>query len=235
MKYSRILIRESEFHLPLSFSSLLMKNLLPNKNPYKEHNHLHKAIFIHIPKTAGISMVQGLFGKTSSHIPILRYKIYDEKKFDEYFKFCFVRNPYSRIFSAYNGFLYVKDSQGKDENSLFASKFLKDIESFEEFILKIGHSASYRFWIMNYIHFRPQHEWISLPGANKVAVDYIGRFENLKEEYQFIAKKFNRPSELPERKSKSKKDFREFYTPEMIDIVTKLYFDDLKLFDYKFE
>ena len=55
----------------------------------------HKIIFIHIPKTAGVSIIKSLFNdkvKTGGH----RNYIYLSKlfqDFNDYFKFTIVRNP----------------------------------------------------------------------------------------------------------------------------------------------
>ena len=52
-------------------------------------------IFIHIPKTAGISLNQALFTNMGgSHRSIKNYmQIFSNKEFRQYYKFCFVRNP----------------------------------------------------------------------------------------------------------------------------------------------
>ena len=63
-----------------------------------------KCIFFHIPKTAGISLVKALFGDLDwGHRDVKYYRnVFNKKKFDSYFKFTFVRNPYDRLFSAYS-------------------------------------------------------------------------------------------------------------------------------------
>ena len=63
-----------------------------------------KCIFFHIPKTAGISLVKALFGDLDwGHRDVNYYiNVFDKKRFNDYFKFTFVRNPYDRLFSAYS-------------------------------------------------------------------------------------------------------------------------------------
>ena len=55
-----------------------------------------KCVFFHIPKTAGISISNALFGDVKwGHRSVNFYKsYYGEKVFNSLYKFCFVRNPY---------------------------------------------------------------------------------------------------------------------------------------------
>ena len=62
-----------------------------------------KCLFFHIPKTAGVSVSRSLFGDIKwGHRNVKFYKMhYGEKVFNSLYKFCFVRNPYKRLYSAY--------------------------------------------------------------------------------------------------------------------------------------
>lgn len=68
--------------------------------------HKNKIIFIHIPKCAGVS-ISTAFGYNTNLASGRHYtsKEYKEKypyEYKTYYKFAFVRNPYSRILSFYN-------------------------------------------------------------------------------------------------------------------------------------
>lgn len=58
-------------------------------------------IFVHIPKAAGTSVAHGLFGRGVGHKSIYEYRKIFGADFQEYFKFAVVRNPFSRVVSAY--------------------------------------------------------------------------------------------------------------------------------------
>ena len=64
----------------------------------------HRCIFVHIPKCGGISVGRALFGTYyGNHMNALTYQlIFDKSTYDAYFKFTFVRNPWSRLFSAFH-------------------------------------------------------------------------------------------------------------------------------------
>ena len=62
-----------------------------------------KTIFIHIPKTAGISIIKSVYGDVTlgGHRSMYFYsRIFNLNK-EKYFSFCFVRNPFDRLYSSY--------------------------------------------------------------------------------------------------------------------------------------
>ena len=94
-----------------------------------------KLLFIHIPKAAGVSVHKTLFGIDSPghHLTASIHKSrFSKKEWDQTFKFTFVRNPYSRLYSAYN---YL--SQGgrrRDLDKEYQCK-LNTYESFDAFVI----------------------------------------------------------------------------------------------------
>lgn len=88
-----------------------------NNYSYKPLDNL-KCIFVHIPKTAGISISRSIFGNLGGgHTKIRDYElIFSAKDFNNYFKFTFVRNPWDRIFSAYR---FLKNGGINEEDNLF--------------------------------------------------------------------------------------------------------------------
>ena len=70
--------------------------------------------FVHIPKAAGMSVVDALYGESSSHhATAMDYLRQNKAKFQSKPSFTISRNPYSRLYSAYN---YLKSA---DESLLY--------------------------------------------------------------------------------------------------------------------
>ena len=146
-------------------------------DPFSQSLQPSDCLFIHIPKTAGTSMCQALNVKPM-HIPLVRFKSFDESRFENSFKFAFVRHPFDRLYSAFN---YLQGNIGvnRSQDIRWAEKYLSNIPDFEEFVKKLG-EKKFRKDVKAYYHFRPQHHWIQIPGETKIGVDFCGRFETLK-------------------------------------------------------
>src|SRR5690625_2614056 len=78
------------------------KNQRLNGKRYAPFDQYH-SIFVHIPKTAGVSVAHSLFEiKTAYHVRVSKYQIiFSQDEYNQYFKFAFVRNPWDRLVSAY--------------------------------------------------------------------------------------------------------------------------------------
>ena len=66
----------------------------------------HKCIFVHIIKTGGTSIDKLFRGRTGHKFAKNYKKDVGNKKWNNYFKFTFVRNPWDKMVSQY--FLYTK-------------------------------------------------------------------------------------------------------------------------------
>tara|TARA_R110002012_G_scaffold220618_1_gene392257 strand:+ start:8306 stop:9805 length:1500 start_codon:yes stop_codon:yes gene_type:complete len=176
-------------------------------------SHKHKLIFIHIPRTGGTSF-EYLFGYHANkdnykekHISASETReIVGHNRWDSYFKFAIVRNPYDRIISAWKRGFYEQSPS----------------EDLYDFLLKYKpakHENS------SFIY----SDIIDLP------LDYIAKFENIEKEYQFIKDKFNLHLDLPNfEKSKRSKAYQPYYNKKTKAIVTYWYRKDLKKYDYNF-
>lgn len=223
-------------------------------------NHDKKAIFIHIPKTAGIYIRQTLsnhydfetylfkrpdheiycktnyklnkskslyfanningvinYYKTSDYLNNLMNM--DNDKWNEYYKFCFVRNPYDRAVSAWN---YLNDTE-KLNIDFDVYLDMKNIVSENE-----------------YFHIFMDQTTNVIDGDNKnvLFIDYIGKFENLEEDFKKILINIGfKEDEITHDKKpinkRAHKKYLEYYNDKNIKKINEIYKDDFINFDYK--
>ena len=180
----------------------------------------HKFMFYHIPKTAGTSMysVFKQYG-VSAHVNEFHWTrvrshtavehTWDKYKGNEYFSFAIVRNPYDRMFSLYN---FLK-----------RRRVIK--ETLEEFIKNIGTKEPSQFKLLNY--------------NGVVPLSFVGKFENLEEDFNFIADKIKikeRYKNLPKLfKAVNNGNYKEQINNELKAIIDEKHHDDFINFNYKKE
>lgn len=221
-----------------------------------------KCVFVHIPKAAGQSIEQffmnrlGLDWKEDrevlclqnnddpalgteklAHLSATEYVAcghMTEQDFSDYFKFSFVRNPWSRILSEYRYRNYFRH------------------RSFKDFVFnkmpKPGRDDKYR-------HVMPQYDMLYDRQGN-LLVDFVGRFETLQPDFDRVCMKLAiRESELPHRNRSDKKsrdvkrrlknilfmngenrhhDLTDFYDHETREAVADYYRIDIETFGYQF-
>lgn len=191
----------------------------------------HEAIFVHIPKCAGISVGNSLFGHTpGSHMSVLTFQlIYSKEEYDRYFKFTFIRNPWDRLVSAFHflkrGGLTLEDRQWAKEN-------LAPFPDFDTFVREWVTPQS----VLTWQHFKPQTRFIC-NARDEVQVDFVGRLERIEEDYAAIARRLGVQDNLQylNRSSKKPRDYRAFYTAETKAIVAAAYRRDIELLGYDFD
>jgi hypothetical protein len=191
-----------------------------------------RCIFVHIPKCAGISVTTSLFGE-NFEVTHRRLKDYldtlGQKKINSYFKFTVARNPYDRLVSAY---CFLKKGGINEQDKSWAEKHLSAYDSFDAFVKGWVNQEN----IQTEIHFRPQCDFICLE-KNRPGVDFIGYYENLAADFQYVCRKINSQAALlaMNRTAGREKDFREYYTEETKAIVADVYADDLRVLGYAFD
>jgi hypothetical protein len=186
------------------------------------------SIFVHIPKCAGISVSQALYGNLAGgHNSLEAYfTVFEPEKILNYFKFTFVRNPWDRLVSAY---YFLKAGGMNEEDRLWAEAEIISYPDFDHFV---------RFWlteenINKYIHFKPQVSFIQ-DRRDKVRMDFIGFFENLKDDFKFVAGRLGREADLPKLNTSERNFYTNYYTEETQKIVARVYAKDIELLGYQF-
>jgi len=178
-------------------------------------SHSHKFIFVHVPRCGGISMRYALRRfkprRVRFHMPASEWKKTDPPRFNDYFTFSFVRNPWDRVLSDYFWHLREGGFKQKDFNR---EDFLKHI--------KTGGT-------------HPWSQWWMVSDGKKVIVDFVGKFENINEDWAFVAKKLGLPQTLSHRNKTKHKHYSHYYDEETKKAVVDRFPEDIEKFGYKFE
>jgi len=195
----------------------------------------HRCIFVHLPKTAGVSVARGLFGGLGgghSHIGLYQI-VFSEREFHNYFKFTFVRNPWDRLLSAYE---FLRDGGMDEADRRWAEQHGRHFDDFDDFV---------RGWVneenvLSYIHFVPQYRFLCAPFSRRILVDSIGRFEQLESDFDLVCRRLGLTGvQLPHHnrgpRAGERRDLREHYTLAARRIVERVYRTDIELFGYSFD
>ncbi len=169
-------------------------------------------IFIHVPRTAGSSMERHL--GLSGHHDIMFYKSFVHHlsagvKWDTIFKFGFVRNPYDRFVSSYSHLGHKR-------------------KSFKKFVL--DHK---QWWYTKERHvhvlFKPQVRFLCSWGGTS-QMDFIGRFENLNEDWEQTTAWTEAPKQLSWTNKSKHTKWQDYFDDETKAIVKNKYIEDFAKF-----
>jgi hypothetical protein len=162
--------------------------------------------------------LNSIIGFDQQHLPaIVLREFLPKDTWDSYFKFAFVRNPWDLVVSTYH---FLKQN-------LEATTFEPDIRflvtnlDFERFV--------YIYATMN----RDMSAMFTGP-AGEMLVDYIGRFENVENDFAAICARIGIEAKLPHNNRSERTSYREYYTTVSRGIVERHFARDIERFGYSF-
>lgn len=226
-------------------------------------SHFHKVVFVHVPKVAGQSIEHMFLEQLDldwenrdslllrkkephekgperlAHLTAQQYVelgYIEQEKFESYFKFSFVRDPYKRVFSFYNFLGYSKIISLRTFIREVLPKKLKEKDFF----------------------FIPQYDYL-FNDEGRLLVDYVGRLENIAEDIQKVIQQIgldraslphvnkskgewrrairillNNPTFVTRLKfGNDQKSFEAQFDSELKQIVSEIYAQDFEAFGYK--
>lgn len=191
-----------------------------------------KYIFVHVPKTGGQSVSKALGGKNqevSTHTPLWAV----EK--GQRFAFGFVRNPWARMVSLYH-FLCQKEFKKTDnfrQDEVRAAGFKRWLIE-HEFYMQEDYLPVGECWVvggkdtksMLPMQQRPQMFWLN-------GCDYIGRFENLKQDF-LLATAGLKVRQLTHMNKTKHEQYQTYYDTETRNFISEYFAEDIKKFGYQF-
>ncbi|EAK1250387.1 MULTISPECIES: sulfotransferase family 2 domain-containing protein [Campylobacter] len=200
---------------------------------FKDFHDKYKCIFIHVPKVAGSSIERVIYQTDRwlvGHVKASDYVKFDKNKFESYFSFGFVRNPYDRMVSAYH---YLRSGGGNKKDEKWAQDYLYKYKSFEDFIIDLKNDSICN-QILSQMHFIPQYKFLCDINKN-ILVTYIGKFENLDIDFQEVLRLLKRSCTLQHVNKSNRVDYKMYYNRITYDIVRNIFKDDFQIFDYDLE
>lgn len=184
-------------------------------------NNAQKWAFIHIPKTGGTSLTSIIQNIEGSELVAVHDSIRVFEDVSDFFIFTIVRNPFTRIASAYS-------------HRLRKNEYKK---SFGEFITELSE---------NHLDLIPQSYYINAGKDENKQVSFIAKYENYIHDIQKILKKINHRSSIPHLNRNpiydkhphlnQEKFYRNLYSQDwMIENILERYKDDFKIFNYELD
>ena len=144
---------------------------------------------------------------------IINSKLPSHINLKEYFKFTFVRNPWDKVISE----CFCPHIQ----------LIFKDCKTISDKIKKVYSLSTTGYGN----HCRNQLAFV----LADLPMDFIGKFENLQEDFNFICDRLGiNHQELPIKNKSNHKHYTEYYNDETKDIIADTYAKDIEYFGYEF-
>lgn len=206
-----------------------------------------KAVYFSIPKT-GCTSVKKFFSsyydwKMAENVHDIKSEIFEHifnkdvntPEYEDYYKFAFVRDPFSRLYSAYKskikpGIEHPKYLDGV-EKGLYNMGLRKE-DPFARFVEIVSKAPDEKCDP----HVKPQ--WLFITNNDgKLAVDELYRFEDFVSEFNKLIKKLNLDIDscsVPHenRTQRNLDEYKEHYDRRLIDVVGERYVRDFDLLGY---
>ena len=172
-----------------------------------------------------------------SHITAEQYRKFLKRKggrhmWDNFYKFAFVRNPWDFMVSLFFHFQRLDEvSAPPRSRDVSWKKWVGS--SFTEWVKKFL-DPDQSFIKEDDVHLLTQAEWLSDKEGN-LLIDFVGKFENLQEDFIKVCDKLNVPvGTLPHKNGTKHNKYVDYYDEETKELVAESFKKDIKIFDYNF-
>jgi hypothetical protein len=186
-------------------------------------SHESRFVWFRVAKVCTRSIVAYLADARVSLDVEHAYSIYyPVHRYQDYFKFAFVRNPWDRIVSCWR-------NKVVDQNYFqFDARTHSRMASFSEFV---SYTADLDIQTCD-IHVREQSSLVDLNH-----VDFVGRFERFESDFRAVASRLGFEARSPDHRNRSSRttDYMSYYDDELVRRVGAIYGRDVVIFGYTFD
>lgn len=217
-------------------------------------SYTHEFIFFHVAKVAGLSIKGALEGyaqepekfrlkrppKILDGKPNPVYEMWEafmmhvtardakkelpEEIYNDFYKFAFVRNPWDWQVSMYHFIL--------KEKTHVSHKLVGSMAGFDEYLEWVIEKPARNAYPKGAGKFQKD---MLIDEEGKIIVDFIGRYENLAQDFQHVCRVINIDASLPSINKTVHKDYRSYYNEKTRKIVAEHFKEDIELFGYTFD
>lgn len=184
-------------------------------------SHTHRFVWFRVAKVASTT-IKDIFSKQQIKMPIMSssYK-FNPKRYKNYFKFAFVRNPWARVVSC-----YCQKVENKNPRWAFYYRecFDKGFDYFVDFIDRQDLTSADR-------HIRLQTALIPVD-----KVDFIGHLENFDADLKYVLNTIHVfPLRIHKKNPSNHLHYSRYYNEKTQEIIARKYQSDIETFGYHFE
>ncbi len=154
--------------------------------------------------------------ETEYHLPAGLLKRSFPDRYQDYYSACFVRNPWDYVTSCYAWLRFYRKIP-HEFNDWVKRGFLDTPEREMNIFMKPN-----------------QSDWITDENG-EIIVDFVGRFENMRQDFKKICRKVGVRKKLPHINRFKRAHYSTVYDDEARDIVADWYRRDVELLKYTFE
>jgi chondroitin 4-sulfotransferase 11 len=183
------------------------------------------AIFVHVPKAAGVSVNNAIYGRPLGHFYASDIKRICPKTFNNIFTFSVVRHPVERLYSAYT---FARNG-GTNVMGMYKSSYYTNHPDFETFERFVNNWLSKKELAKLDGVFCPQYLYL-FDKEDQLLVDKVYQLEKIENYYDEISQNIYKPFSLDHHNISDKKISH--ITDELKDTIYQLYRKDFELLDY---
>lgn len=189
-------------------------------------SHLQKFVFIHIAKNAGTSIEHGLLSAGAEvdnfkFGPEVHYDVISEDMAKNYFIFAIHRNPWDRMVSLWQYWIFTSPLLKSYNLSDDFAFFCKNINYIKSLLPELEHA-----------HFLPQTAINNQPSY--VRPEWFD-FINLEKNFEYICKRIGLPyKSILKYNFTNHQHYTVYYDNDLINLVYQQYKEDIKYFKYEY-